>query len=109
MSAPNSSNSSQSDWARIDAIPDSQIDTSDVPPLGPSYFARAQLRPPTTRVHIEIPIDTNLLAWFKALGPGWEHRINAALRVYVEAHEHYERTNHTTSPHPDTSKVSSST
>lgn len=86
MNEKASSNTSRTNWARINAMSDDEIDTSDVAPLGKEFFARAKLRPPTTVVHAEIPIDADLLIWFKSLGPEWERRVNAALRIYAEAH-----------------------
>jgi hypothetical protein len=32
---------SATDWARIDALTDETIDTSDIPPLSDAFFARA--------------------------------------------------------------------
>lgn len=40
------SNTSRTDWARIDAMSDENIDTSDIPPLSEEFFALAQLRLP---------------------------------------------------------------
>lgn len=40
------SNTSKTDWARIDAMSDEDIDTSDIPPLSEEFFAKAQLRMP---------------------------------------------------------------
>ncbi len=37
---------SQTDWTRIDAMSDEDIDTSDIPPLTEAFFAKAQLRQP---------------------------------------------------------------
>jgi hypothetical protein len=39
-------NTSKTDWARIDAMADDDIDTSDIPPLGEAFFAKAKLRMP---------------------------------------------------------------
>ncbi|UBF24531.1 hypothetical protein K9N68_22960 [Kovacikia minuta CCNUW1] len=39
-------NSSRTDWERIDAMADEEIDTSDIPPLDESFFATAKLRMP---------------------------------------------------------------
>jgi hypothetical protein len=36
----------QTDWARIDALTDDTIDTSDIPPLSQTFFQRAVLRTP---------------------------------------------------------------
>jgi hypothetical protein len=39
-------NSSGTDWERVDTLTDETIDTSDIPPLTASFFARAKLRMP---------------------------------------------------------------
>ena len=39
-------NTSRTDWGRIDAMSDEDIDTSDIPPLSEEFFAKAQLRMP---------------------------------------------------------------
>ena len=80
---------SETNWARIDALTDDTIDTSDIPPLAESYFARATLRTPSQPVPITVLVDPDVLAWFKAQGDEYEQRINAALRIYVEAHKAY--------------------
>jgi len=46
------SNSSRTDWSRIDAMSDEDIDTSDIPPLDDEFFSRAELRMPTSKVPI---------------------------------------------------------
>jgi hypothetical protein len=35
---------SKTDWQRIDAMSDEDIDTSDIPPLDEAFFANAQIR-----------------------------------------------------------------
>jgi hypothetical protein len=35
---------SGTDWARIDAMTDDDIDTSDIPPLTDEFFSKAKLR-----------------------------------------------------------------
>ena len=39
-------NTSRTDWARIDAMSDDEIDTSDIPPLTNEFFSKAKLRMP---------------------------------------------------------------
>ncbi len=46
MNERNSKKPSETDWARIDAMTDEEIDTSDIPPLGDEFFAEAQWRMP---------------------------------------------------------------
>jgi uncharacterized protein (DUF4415 family) len=78
-------NYSESDWARVDAMADEDIDTSDIPPLTESFFQHARVRMPKRRVNMQI--DADLLQWFQSQGEDYERRMNAALRLYVEAHE----------------------
>ena len=35
---------------------------------------------------MEIPIDEDVLRWFRDQGKGYQTRINALLRAYMEAH-----------------------
>jgi uncharacterized protein (DUF4415 family) len=74
---------SQTDWARIDALKDQDIDYSEIPDLGDdeSFWAEAQVVVPVT-----VWLDPEVLAWFQAQGEGYEARIRAALRAYKEAH-----------------------
>jgi uncharacterized protein (DUF4415 family) len=71
----------------IDALTDDEIDTSDIPPLGKSFFANAELRLPKTKSTITIRIDPDVLHWFKRQGKGYQSKMNAVLRLYVEAQQ----------------------
>jgi hypothetical protein len=44
-------NTSKTEWARIDAMMDDDIDTSDIPPLTDEFFAKAKLRMPTSKIN----------------------------------------------------------
>jgi uncharacterized protein (DUF4415 family) len=87
MSANAMNKPSATNWARVDALDDGTIDTSDVPPLSESFFSRAKLRVPRSYVAVTLSVDSEVVGWFKAQGETWEQRMNAALRLYVEAHE----------------------
>lgn len=78
---------SETDWARIDAMPDEEIDTSDIPPLSEDFFKRAKVRLPKRHVAVTVPVDPEVLDWFKAQGEDYKQRMNAALRIYAEAHK----------------------
>ena len=86
MSADNLKRSSETDWARLERMTDEEIDTSDVPPLDPTFFEKAKFRLPEDRVSLIAKVDPDILAWFQAQGAGYQQRINAALRLYVDAH-----------------------
>ena len=83
-------NTSKTNWEKVDALTDDQIDTSDIPPLGESFFARAKWRKPAKPVTVTVHLDPEVLAWFKAQGDQYEQKINAALRIYAEAHRIYD-------------------
>lgn len=87
MNAPNMKRPSKTNWARINALTDDTIDTWDVPPLTEAFFSRATLRQPPRSVAVTVHIDADVLAWFKAQDNEYERRMNAALRIYVEAHQ----------------------
>ena len=89
MSASDTTRSSRTDWKRVDALTDATIDPSDVPVLGESFFARAAVRLPRKSVAITVHVDEEVLDWFKAQGADYEARLNAALRIYAEAHKAY--------------------
>lgn len=70
---------------------DEDIDTSDIPEPTPEQFAcsilRKGLKPVARKQQVTLRIDTDVLAWFRAQGKGYQSRINALLRAYKEAHE----------------------
>ena len=78
---------SKTDWERVDAMTDEEIDTSDIPPLDEAFFANAEVRLPKPKVPITIRLDDDVLRWFRSMGRGYQTRINAVLRTYMEAHQ----------------------
>jgi len=90
MSAFDMNKPSETDWERVDALTDDQIDTSDIPPLSESFFARATWRLPRQPIVVTLHVDPDIWAWFRAQGREYERRVNAALRIYAEAHQVYD-------------------
>lgn len=87
MNAQDLKKRSETDWARVDALTDETIDTSDIPPLDESFFANAKLRMPNRKVAVTVTVDADVFAWFEAQDGEVQQRINAALRIYAEAHQ----------------------
>ena len=85
MSAARMKKRSKTNWARIDAQTDKDIDTSDIPPLGKEFFQRAELWMPKRKARVTLRMDTDVLDWFKRKGRGYQTRINAVLRMFVAA------------------------
>jgi uncharacterized protein (DUF4415 family) len=76
---------SLTDWKRLDAMTDSEIDTSDIPQLPEDFFKSAELRLPEGKTLVTIRLDSDIVRWLKAGGKGYQTRINAILRTYKDA------------------------
>ena len=76
---------SRTQWQKVDQLQDAAVDTTDIPPLGQDFFRRAILRLPAPKASITIRVDRDVIDWFKAQGAGYQTRINAILRMYMEA------------------------
>ena len=86
QSKNNMKRKSRTDWARIDAMRDEDIDTSDIPEQGPDFFKNAILWP-GPKQQITLRIDSDVLKFFRKRGRGYQSTINAVLRKYMEAQE----------------------
>ena len=87
MSVKNLKKPSETDWARIDQMTDDEIDTSDSPPLDDEFFAISEWRMPEKKTAVTLSIDSEVLKWFEAQGADFQQRVNAALKIYAEAHQ----------------------
>lgn len=78
----------QTDWARVDAMKDEDIDQSIAgdPDAAPANFdwSKAEVVYPPKKQAVSIRLDEDVLEYFRAQGPGYQTRINAVLRAYVE-------------------------
>lgn len=68
--------------AELAALPEEQIDTSDIPELTEAQLAEmrrgAFYRP--VKQQITARVDADVLAWLKGQGKGYQSRMNAILR-----------------------------
>lgn len=76
----------QAELDALAAMPDSEIDTAEMPPITDwnnavhGAFYRPVKRPLSLRV------DADVVDWFQRQGQGYQTRMNSALREYVERH-----------------------
>ncbi len=83
------SNTSRTDWSRIDAMTDEDIDTSDIPPLSDEFFSKAKLRMPiSSEATVAVTIDSETLEWFQSQGEKAQNHMAAALRIYAETQKY---------------------
>lgn len=91
MSKKNISKKSQTDWARLDAMTDDEIDYSDIPPITEEMFKNGILRkgfkPTPNKNQENFPIDRDIIEYFKSLEFNYPAKINQLLRDYMEAHQ----------------------
>lgn len=85
MKSRNTKKNSRTDWKKLRRMRDHDIDHSDIPPLDSHFFKRATLKMPEPKPVITIRLDPDILNWFKRHGKGYQTRINAVLKMYVEA------------------------
>ncbi len=91
MNKENSMKKSQTDWARIDAMTDKDIDFTDCPEITDEMWENGILRKnfkPIPRKNQEnFPIDKDIIEFFKGRSFNYPAEINKLLRDYMEAHE----------------------
>ena len=79
---PPLTNAQKAELAALSERPDSEIDTGDIPELPEQFWRSAKrglfYRP--TKTSTTVRIDSDVLAWLRGQGKGYQSRINAILR-----------------------------
>lgn len=69
------------------ALPDGEIDTTDIPSVTDwSGAIRGAFYRPIKKP-LSLRLDADIVDWFQRQGAGYQTRINAVLREYVERHQ----------------------
>ncbi len=68
------------------AMRDEDIDYSDIPELDDDFWENAKIVTPPGKERITFRVDREVLEFFRKDGPGYQMRMNAVLRSFVEAH-----------------------
>ena len=68
----------------IEAIPDEDIDYSDIPEADDSFWRHTELLMPQPKKGIYVRLDSDVLTWLKSKGKGYQTRMNAILRALME-------------------------
>jgi uncharacterized protein (DUF4415 family) len=80
-------NTSKTNWDKVDALTEAEIDTSDIPPLTEEFFTKSRWWKPISSLDVIVQIDPTTLAWFQSQGEDYEQKMAAALRIYAQAHQ----------------------
>lgn len=80
---------SQTDWARVDAMTDEDIeramrDDPDWQDFMDIDWSKAKMVIPDRKKSISIRLDPDIVDFFQATGKGYQTRINAVLRHFVD-------------------------
>ena len=69
--------------AALNAMPDSAIDYSDLPPLTDAFWKNAVRNPfyKPVKTSTTVRVDSDVLMWLKSKGKGYQSRLNAILRA----------------------------
>jgi uncharacterized protein (DUF4415 family) len=79
----------ETDYARLEAMTDADIaqavaEDPDAPPLDLDWTQARLILPPGKDI-VTLRLDRDVLEWFRGQGPGYQTRINQALRAFYEA------------------------
>jgi uncharacterized protein (DUF4415 family) len=82
--------SSRTDVKRLDAMTEDEIEAGalsdpDALTMSDEEWTKGDIGRPE-KVPVGLKLDSDVLDWFKANGKGYQTRINAVLRKYMEAH-----------------------
>nr|USU33382.1 BrnA antitoxin family protein [Methylobacterium sp. OTU13CASTA1] len=69
----------------IAAVPDAEIDFSDVPELDEAFWTNAKLVEPDWTQSVTLRVKTSVLNAYKQQGRGYQTRMNAVLESYARA------------------------
>ena len=73
---------------QISELSDDDIDTSDIPELDETFWAKAKVTPPRTKPNISLRVPEEVIEFFKAESPkGYTGRMATVLSAYVQVHQ----------------------
>ncbi len=85
---------SKTDWKRVDEMSQAEVERlaqeeEGAPPK--DWESTVTLGLPPAKQDIHIRLDDDVVEWFKAHGKGYQTRINAVLRAFVQTRQRVER------------------
>lgn len=81
----------ETDWVRVAAMTEADIERAaaedpDASRTTAGAWEDARVVWPQTTEPVTLRLDKDVLAWFRRQGRGYQARINAVLRAFVQAH-----------------------
>ncbi|MBS0287999.1 MAG: BrnA antitoxin family protein [Proteobacteria bacterium] len=78
---------SRTNWKKLHQENDADINYDDISETDAKFWADAHVVMPKHKVHISVRLDEDIVDYFKEEGRGYQSRMNAVLRSYVNSHE----------------------
>ena len=80
------------DWDRLDALSEEEVraaieEDPDAHPTDDAFWEGGVVVMPERKESVTLRLDADLLRWFRAGGAGYQTRINAVLRSFVQAQQ----------------------
>lgn len=77
---------SRTDWARVDALTEEELEAAiDREEEGEFDWSTTQIGIPGPKQQLTVRFDVDVIEWFRADGAGYQTRMNAVLKSFVEA------------------------
>ena len=80
----------KTDWNRVRGISQEEAErlaNEDDGPLSEDWVAAVEIGIPGRKEGVHIDLDADVLTWFRSAGPGYQNRINAVLRAFVQSRQ----------------------
>ncbi len=80
----------RTDWNRLDRMTEAELEASiatdpDWKDIPEDWYKDAIPVTPAPKQLLSLRLDADIIAWFRAQGPGYQTRMNAVLRTYMAA------------------------
>ena len=78
----------ETDWERVKAMPQEEVERladEEEGPLPEGWESTIIIGLPPRKRDVHIRLDADVVDWFRTQGRGYQTRINAVLRAFVEA------------------------
>lgn len=78
---------SRTNWAKLRQKSDKDIDYSEIPATDAKFWEEAVVVMPQAKTHLSVRFDKDVVTYFKRDGRGYQSRMNAVLRGYMDGHK----------------------
>jgi uncharacterized protein (DUF4415 family) len=84
----NKSSRSKTNLAKLRQKSDKNISYKDNPATTKEFWKDAKVFMPQHKIHVSLRLDEDIVSFFKEEGSGYQSRINAVLKAYMNSHSH---------------------